>query len=253
MSLKLSEFPHGTAPRPVDTSSRVTAGLLTALVYAAVAALLLTVSLAPRISPPEAAIITAMVSAREKPAVVDPVPPLPDEKILPRTEKPAPPVVTIDTGAPPTAPAPLPATTAASPMIGGTSGNGPMGQAASGSGTDGNGGGSGGCLDPVWMRQVSERVRQFFYYPGAALATRTTGVVMMRFGVRRDGRIDKLEVARSSGNEGLDQAAIDILQKAQPLPPIPDRMQRDRVEGVLPINFGVRNFSGVPDTGNCRS
>ncbi|MEY4708166.1 MAG: hypothetical protein RJB58_1889, partial [Pseudomonadota bacterium] len=39
--------------------------------------------------------------------------------------------------------------------------------------------------------------------------------------------------------------------KAQPLPPIPDRMQVNRVEGELPINFGVRGFSGNTSTGNC--
>ena len=94
-------------------------------------------------------------------------------------------------------------------------------------------------------------MRQFFYYPGPALAARTTGVVTLRFGVRRDGRIDRLEVARSSGHDGLDQAAVDILRKAQPLPPIPDRMGVARVDGELPVNFGVRNFNAGASMGNC--
>lgn len=252
MTLLLSDFPHGTPPPPVDPARRVTAGLLTALVYGVAAVLLLTLSLAPPSSPPEPQVVTAMVNAAPKKPVVDPVPPLPAEKILPRTERPAPPVVTTATGAPPTAPAPLPATAATeSPLIGGTSGNGPMGQSASGSGGNGNGGASGGCLDPEWMRAVSERVRLFLYYPDAALALRTTGVVTLRFGVRRDGRIDRLEVGKSSGDAGLDQAATDILRKAQPLPPIPARMNTDRIDGELPINFGVRNFSGQANAGNC--
>jgi protein TonB len=252
MTVKLSDFPHGTAPPRTDASSRVTAGLLTALVYGVVAVLLLTLSLAPPPAQPQAQSVTAMVSVT--PEVIDPVPPMPDETILPRTEQPAPPVIVTETGAPPTAPAPLPATAATqSPMIGGTSGNGPMGQAASGAGGEGNGGGSGGCLDPVWMRAVSERVRQFFYYPGPALATRTTGVVMMRFAVRRDGRLDRLEVGRSSGDAGLDQAATDILRKAEPLPPIPARMNVDRIVGELPINFGVRSFNAQANAGSCAS
>ena len=37
------------------------------------------------------------------------------------------------------------------------------------------------------------------------------------------------------------------------LPPIPDRMRVDRVDGDLPINFGVRNFNGGASQGNCRS
>ena len=106
-------------------------------------------------------------------------------------------------------------------------------------------------FDAVWMRAVSERVRQFFYYPAAALAVRKTGLVMVHFGVRHDGQIEKLQISKSSGDEGLDKAAIDIVQKAQPLPPIPDRMHTDRVDGVLPINFGVRSFSGSSTAGTC--
>jgi protein TonB len=137
-------------------------------------------------------------------------------------------------------------------MVGGTSGNGPMGQAASGDGTGGNGAGLSGCLDPVWMRAVTERVRQFFYYPQSALAARITGVVTMHFSVRRNGRIDRLQIRKSSGNDALDKAATDIMRKAQPLPPIPDRMHTDRVDGDLPINFGVRSFAGGASPGNCR-
>jgi protein TonB len=101
------------------------------------------------------------------------------------------------------------------------------------------------------MRAVSERVRQFFYYPGPALAARTTGVVMMRFAVRRDGRLERLEVGKSSGNAGLDQAAADIMRKAEPLPPIPARMNADRIVGELPINFGVRSFNAQANAGSC--
>ena len=126
-----------------------------------------------------------------------------------------------------------------------------MGQAASGDGTGGNGAASAGCLDPVWMRAVTERVRQFFYYPGAALALRTTGVATVHFTVRRNGQIDRLRISTSSGDAGLDKAAIDIVRKAEPLPPIPERMQVPRVEGDLPINFGVRNFNGQPNMGSC--
>jgi protein TonB len=184
--------------------------------------------------------------------VVEPLPIFLAHLIRPRAEMPALPVFTIAAGAPPQTPALLPASAAkSSPMQGGTAGNGPMGQAASGNGTGGNGGALGGCLDPVWMRAVTERVRQFFYYPGAALAVHTTGVVMMHFVVRRNGQIDRLEISKSSGDDGLDKAAYDILQKAQPLPPIPDRMHTDRVNGELPINFGVRSFNGSATTGHC--
>ena len=124
---------------------------------------------------------------------------------------------------------------------------------ASGNGTGGNGGALAGCLDPVWMRAVTQRVRQFLYYPDAARAARTSGVVTVHFGVRRNGQIDRLEIRKSSGDEGLDKAATDIMRKAQPLPPIPDRMHVDRVDGEMPVNFGVRSFKGSATAGHCSS
>jgi protein TonB len=248
----LSDFSHDTAWARADRSSRVTAGLLTAALYALVA-LLAWWSLTRPPAPPETAEITAtLLPDMPTKRAVEPLPPFLAKLIRPRAEKPALPVFTIASGAPPQAPAPLAASAAkTSPLLGGTSGNGPMGQAASGNGTGGNGGGTAGCLDAAWMRAVSERVSQFFYYPSEALAVRKTGVAMVHFGVRRNGQIDRLEIRRSSGDAGLDRAAIDILQKAQPLPPIPDRMHTDRVDGELPINFGVRNFSGGGSRGSC--
>ena len=188
-------------------------------------------------------ITASLLPDAPKKRALEPLPPFLAHLVEPRAQEPAP-VFTI-------APAPLTASAAeTSPLLGGTSGNG-LGQGASGTGTGGNGGTSAGCLDAIWMRAVSERVRQFFYYPAAALAVRRTGLVMVHFGVHRNGQIEKLQISKSSGDEGLDKAALDIVQKAQPLPPIPDRMHTDRVDGELPINFGVGSFSGSSTTGTC--
>jgi protein TonB len=227
------------------------AGLLTAALYALFALLVWRASLAPS-SPVKSEIVATLLPDKPNKRAVEPQAPLLAHLIRPRAEQPALPVFTIALGAPPQAPAPLAASAAkTSPMQGGTSGNGPMGQAASGNGTGGNGGALAGCLDPLWMRAVTERVRQFFYYPDAALSMRTMGVVTMHFSVRRNGQIDRLEIRKSSGDQALDKAAYDIMQKAQPLPPIPDRMHVDRVDGDLPINFGVRSFNGGASPGNC--
>jgi periplasmic protein TonB len=249
MSISLAEFARKAPPASTDT--RVAAGLLTAVLYALFALLVWRTSLTPA-GPVVSEITAQLLPDRPNKRAIEPLPPFVAHLIRPRAEKPALPVFTIASGAPPQAPAPLAASAAkTSPMLGGTSGTGTMGQAASGNGTGGNGGALAGCLDPVWMRAVTERVRQFFYYPEAALAVRTTGVVTMHFSVRRNGQIDRLAIRKSSGNDGLDKAAYDIMQKAQPLPPIPDRMHVDRVDGDLPINFGVRSFGSGASQGSC--
>lgn len=248
----LSEFPPHHGRLPAENESRIIAGLLTAVLYG-LFALLAWWSLNHVSAPAESTELTAtLLPDVPTKRTLEPPPPFLAHLIRPRAEKAALPVFTIASGAPPKTPAPLAASAAkTSPLLGGTSGNGPMGHAASGNGTGGNGGASAGCIDPIWMRAVSERVRQFFYYPADALAVRRTGVVMLHFIVRRNGQIEKLEIGKSSGDAGLDKAAIDIVQKAEPLPPIPDRMHAERVDGQLPINFGVRSFSGGGTRGNC--
>jgi periplasmic protein TonB len=248
----LSEFSHHPGPARGD-HDRIVAGALTAALYALVALLAWWSLTHPRVRSETTEIIASVLPDTPTKRAVEPLPPFLAHLIQPRAEKPALPVFTIASGAPPQASAPLAASAAkTSPMLGGTSGNGPMGQAASGNGTGGNGSGLAGCLDPVWMRAVTDRVGQFFYYPPDALSARIFGVAMVHFVVRRNGQIDRLAIGKSSGNEGLDKAAIDIMQKAQPLPPIPDRMHTDRVDGTLPINFGVRSFSGGASAGSCR-
>ena len=248
----LSDFSRHHGPARGD-HDRIVAGALTAFLYALFAVLVWWSLTHTAVRSETTEIIASVLPDVPTKRAVEPLPPFLAHLIRPRAEKPALPVFTIASGAPPQAPAPLAASAAkTSPMQGGTSGNGPMGQAASGNGTGGNGSGLSGCLDPIWMRAVTDRVRQFFYYPPDALSARIFGVAMVHFVVRRNGEIDRLEVSKSSGNEGLDKAAIDIMQKAQPLPPIPDRMHTDRVDGTLPINFGVRGFSGGASAGSCR-
>jgi protein TonB len=248
----LSEFSHHHELARGDRD-RIVAGALTAVLYALVALLAWWSLTHPEVRSETTEIIASVLPDVPTKRAVEPLPPFLAHLIKPHAEKPALPVYTVATGAPPQAPVPLPASAAkTSPLQGGTSGNGPMGQAAFGNGTGGNGSGLAGCLDPVWMRAVTDRVRQFFYYPPDALSARIFGVAMVHFVVRRNGQIDRLEVSKSSGNAGLDKAAIDIMQKAQPLPAIPDRMHTDRVEGTLPINFGVRSFSGGASAGSCQ-
>jgi TonB family protein len=248
----LSEFSRHQRPARTDNYSRITAGLLTGVLYA-LFALLAWISWMNAPAPPATAEITAtLLPHRPEKTVIAPLPPFLAHLIRPHAEMPALPVFTIATGAPPQTPAPLPASAAkSSPILGGTSGTGPMGQAASGNGTGGNGGVLAGCLDPVWMHAVTERVAQFFYYPQAALSSRIAGVVMVHFVVYRDGHLSTLDIGKSSGTDMLDKAAYDIVHSAAPLPPIPDRMHVERVEGQLAINFGVRNFNGATTIGHC--
>src|SRR5262249_36736818 len=105
----------------------------------------------------------------------------------------APPDFTVAAAVPPT-PAPLVASaTPASPLPGGvTAGSGAS--AGSANGSSGTGDSASGCFDAEWARAVTDHVRPFFYYPGAARVQHVTGIVMVEFVVLRDGRLDKVEI-----------------------------------------------------------
>jgi protein TonB len=51
----------------------------------------------------------------------------------------------------------------------------------------------------------------------------------------------RAEVAKSCGFALLDDAAVEILRKASPLPIPPDAMEGDNFEFVVPINFRMRS------------
>lgn len=79
-------------------------------------------------------------------------------------------------------------------------------------------------------------VLRYRYYPDAARPDRLRGVVRVQFALARDGRIMSAWVQTSSGHQILDDAALDALRRAQPLPPIPPELP-DEVEVLLPLDY----------------
>jgi len=82
----------------------------------------------------------------------------------------------------------------------------------------------------AWLERHKE-------YPRRAQLRRHEGIVMLYFVIDRTGRVSEYRVQVSSGSRLLDQAAITMLQRAQPLPPMPDHFSRDRLELVVPVQF----------------
>ncbi len=250
--VSLSDFPRDHASPRVAPSSRVAAGALTAMVYALFALLAWSAFLDTPFSPATREIVTRLMPDVPAKKIAALPPPFLAHLIKPHAETIAPPTFTVASAAP-VAPALLPVSAAkTSPLTGGVpAGTGAAGEGASANGSNGNGDQLAGCFDAAWARGVTERVRQFFYYPGAARALHATGLVMVHFIVRADGHLDMVEVGKSSGEWALDVAATDAMRKAEPLPAIPERMHTDRVEGVLPFNFGLRGVNLNPSAGTC--
>lgn len=79
-------------------------------------------------------------------------------------------------------------------------------------------------------------LRTFFFYPDSARERRLRGVVEVRVSLARDGQVLGAWVQTSSGEMMLDDAALELVRRAQPLPAIP-RALPDRMDVYLPLEY----------------
>jgi len=79
-------------------------------------------------------------------------------------------------------------------------------------------------------------LRRFKQSPGSD----DVGSVLIRFTVARSGRVISSGLGRSSGFPALDRAALDLLQRAQPLPAFPPEMRQSSEPYEVPVAYGRR-------------
>lgn len=85
----------------------------------------------------------------------------------------------------------------------------------------------------AWLEQHKE-------YPRTARNRRQQGTVMLYFVLDRQGRVSASRIEQSSGYQTLDAEALKMLERAQPLPAIPDAMPNETLELVVPVQFFLR-------------
>jgi len=76
-------------------------------------------------------------------------------------------------------------------------------------------------------------------YPAALKKQKQQGVVVLTFSINKNGEVLTAKIQKSSGFPILDQAALDMLAKAEPVPAIPDSMNRDRLLLSIPIEYSL--------------
>ncbi|KAB8062726.1 TonB family protein [Janthinobacterium violaceinigrum] len=89
-----------------------------------------------------------------------------------------------------------------------------------------------------WEGKVLARMERFRRYPTASRARQEQGVVYLRCRIDRDGQVLAAAIEHSSGSAALDQAALDTLQRAAPLPRIP-KERPDPLELSIPVEFSI--------------
>lgn len=93
---------------------------------------------------------------------------------------------------------------------------------------------------PSWQSLVLAHLERHKRYPAMAQSRRQQGVVHLRFTVARDGQVRAAAIARGSGYAALDEAVMDMVQRANPLPAFPADMAGDSIELIVPVRFFLR-------------
>jgi len=99
-----------------------------------------------------------------------------------------------------------------------------------------------------WRRRIEAVGNQ--YYPEQARQQNIFGSLRMMVALRPDGSVTEIRILESSGERILDQAAVDIVQRASPFDPFPDELRgkADILEIIRTWRFHRGNSfsSGAP-------
>jgi TonB family protein len=86
---------------------------------------------------------------------------------------------------------------------------------------------------------IRRRIESQKRYPLAAQRSGISGEVDIRLTILRDGSLEDVVIAKSSGYEILDKAAIGSVRRASPFPPIPEESGKDKVHLTIQLLFNI--------------
>jgi protein TonB len=92
----------------------------------------------------------------------------------------------------------------------------------------------------AWKTGIATLIESNMIFPEAARARRQKGTVKVAFSFNRQGRVVSSQVANTSGYTLLDRAALETLQRAQPLPPPPVGTPGDVFTFIIPLRFRLQ-------------
>nr|WP_242482138.1 energy transducer TonB [Thiocystis violacea] len=85
-------------------------------------------------------------------------------------------------------------------------------------------------------RAISRQQR----YPASARRNGETGTAFVSFVIQGDGRLSQIRIAKSSGNQDLDQAALQAMYRLGRFKPIPKSLGRRTWALRVPVRFSLK-------------
>jgi periplasmic protein TonB len=98
--------------------------------------------------------------------------------------------------------------------------------------------GSGRSVSPArWQSRLMSHLERRKRYPSAARSNREEGTVYVRFRIDDSGNVLSVSLSRSSGYPTLDNAVLDMVRAASPVPPPPPGVNKTI---TAPVRFNIR-------------
>lgn len=88
-----------------------------------------------------------------------------------------------------------------------------------------------------WQSRLLAHLERHKRFPSQAQARRLRGTALVAFSLDRSGRVLTQAINTSSGHASLDAAALDMLVRAQPLPPPPPEIHGAVLQLTVPVRF----------------
>ena len=93
---------------------------------------------------------------------------------------------------------------------------------------------------PSWKSALVSRLERAKRYPPQAQARGEHGVAQLAFSVDRSGGVHNARIVRSSGSNLLDEATLELLKHAAPLPAPPPELAGAQIAIQVPIRYDIR-------------
>jgi protein TonB len=98
--------------------------------------------------------------------------------------------------------------------------------------------GGGSNFSPAkWQSRLMSHLERRKRYPSEARSNREEGTVYVRFRIDDGGNVLSVSLSRSSGHSSLDQAVLDMVRRASPVPAPPPGVSKTI---TAPVRFNIR-------------
>ncbi|MHA7879937.1 MAG: energy transducer TonB [Saccharospirillum sp.] len=91
-----------------------------------------------------------------------------------------------------------------------------------------------------YLQEIMLRLQGAFEYPSAALRRRQQGEVVLELMIESSGEIASVQLNSGSGFALLDDAALTMVRRLGPLPPLPEHLPDERLILGVPVVFRLQ-------------